>query len=128
MYPADNNANNTLRVKATSPNADPMTYPLLFMHGEMGWSVDLLRNAMPNERQRGARHREHLTLNEFYAYRAAVRDNFSAIHLSRLLFHQYLVDAFTKIEGNELTYIRTHQSQLRVESYQGLMDHIHRQA
>ena len=39
-----------------------------------------------------------------------------------------MVDAFTKIEGNELAYIRTHQSQLHVESYQGLMDHIERRA
>ena len=128
IYRADNNANNTIKIKATSPNADPMTYPLLFFHGDFGWSVDIQRNAVPNERQRGARRRTRLTLNEFYAYRVAVRDNFSTIHLSRLLFQQYLVDAFTKIEGNELSYIRTHQSQLRVESYQGLMDHIERRA
>ena len=57
-----------------------------------------------------------------------MRDNFSTIHLSRLLLQQYLVDAFTKIEGNELAYIRTHQQQLRVESYQGLMDHLGRRA
>ena len=110
MYPADANANNTLKFKATSPNADPMTYPLLFIHGEMGWSVDLQQNALPNERQRGARRRERLTLNEFYAYRVAIRDIFSSIHSSRLLFQQYLVDAFTKIEGNELSYIRTYQT------------------
>ena len=128
VYPANNNANNTIKIKATSPNADPLTYPLLFIHGEMGWSVDLQRNAIPNERQREARRRARLTLNEFYAYRAAIRDNFSPIHLSRLLFQQYLVDVFTKIEGNELIYIRTHQSELRVESYQGLMDHIGRRA
>ena len=125
---ADNNASSTVKIKATSPNADPLTYPLLFVHGEMGWSVDIQRHVIPNERQQGVRRRSRLTLNEFYAYRAAMRDTFSTIHLSRLLFQQYLVDAFTKIEGNELTYIRTHQSELRVESYQGLMDHIGRRA
>ena len=128
IYPADNNAHNTLKIKVTSPNADPMTYPLLFFHGEFGWRVDIQRNALPNERQQGARRRARLTLNEFYAYRVAVCDNFSTIHLSHLLFQQYLVDAFTKIEGSELAYIRTHQSQLHVESYQGLMDHIERRA
>ena len=128
VYPAQPNAPNTVKIKATSPNADPMTYPLLFFNGELGWNVDLQRNICANERQRDVRHRARLTLNEFYAYRIAVRDNFSAIHLSRLLFQQYLVDAFTKIEGNELAYIRTHQSLLRVESYQGLMDHIGRRA
>ena len=128
MYPADANANNTLKIKATSPNADPMTYLLLFIYGEMSWSVDLYQNALPNERQQGARRRERLTLNKFYAYRVPIRNIFSSIHSSRLLFQQYLVDAFTKIEGNELSYIKTHQSQLRMESYQGLMDHLDRRA
>ena len=58
----------------------------------------------------------------------ALRDAFSTIHRSKLLFQQYLVDAFTKIEGNELKFIRRNQAQLRVESYQGLMDHIHARA
>ena len=128
VYPAQPNAPNTVKIKATSPNADPMTYPLLFFNGELGWNVDLHRNIGANERQRDVRCRSRLTLNEFYAYRIAVRDSFSPIHLSRLLFQQYLVDAFIKIEGNELAYIRTHQSLLRVESYQGLMDHIGRRA
>ena len=128
VYPAQPNAPNTVKIKATSPNADPMTYPLLFFNGELGWNVDLQRTIGANERQQGARRRARLTLTEFYAYRIAVRDKFSSIHLSRLLFQQYLVDAFTKIEGNELAYIRTHQSLLRVESYQGLMDHIGRRA
>ena len=60
--------------------------------------------------------RTRITLNDFYAFRVAIRDNFSTIHLSRLLFQQYLVDAFSKIEGNELAYIRSHQTVLRVES------------
>ena len=105
-----------------------MTYPLLFFHGEMGWNVNIQRNVVATERQRDVRRRARLTLNEFYAFRIAVRDNFSAIHRSRLLLQQYLVDAFTKIEGNELAYIRTHQQQLHVESYQGLMDHLGRRA
>ena len=100
VYPAQPNAPNTVKIKTTSPNADPMTYPLLFFNGELGWNVDLQRNICANERQRDVRRRARLTLNEFYAYRIAVHDNFSAIRLSRLLFQHYLVDAFTKIEGN----------------------------
>ena len=102
-----------------------MTYPLLFFHGEFGWNVELRRNQQlpavgrPNQR-------ECISLNKFYAYRVSFRDSFSTIHRGKLLFQQYLVDAYTKIEGNELTYIRTHQAQLRVESYQGLVDHVHR--
>ena len=94
----------------------------------MGWNVNIQRHVVATERQRDVRRRARLTLNEFYAFRIAVRDNFSTIHRSRLLLQQYLVDAFTKIEGNELAYIRTHQQQLRVDSYQGLMDHLGRRA
>ena len=36
IYPADNNANNTVKIRATSPNAESMTYPLLFVHGDFG--------------------------------------------------------------------------------------------
>ena len=123
IYPADRGGNSTVKIKVTSQNADPMTYPVLFFHGEFGWNTEVRRNARPNARRQGNTTRTRITLNEFYAFRVAVRDNFSAIHLSRLLFQQYLVDAFTKIEGNEITYIRTHQAELCVESYQGLMDH-----
>ena len=33
--------NNTTKIKAKSLNADQMTYPLLFFHGEFGWKVEL---------------------------------------------------------------------------------------
>ena len=129
-YP--NNQRNTVKIRATSPTADPMTYPLLFFHGETGWHTEIPRNPAPGQQQlrraRPVHARERISLNEFYAFRVAVRDAFSTIHRSRLLFQQYLVDAFTKIEGNELEFIRRNQAQLRVESYQGLMDHIHARA
>ena len=72
IYPTDNNANSTVKIKAMSANADPLTYPLLFVHGEMGWSVEIQRHVIPNERQQGVRRRSRLPLNEFYAYRAAL--------------------------------------------------------
>ncbi|XP_065061666.1 uncharacterized protein LOC135688676 [Rhopilema esculentum] len=118
---------NTTKIKATSPNADPMTYSLLFFQRELGWIIELGRNQQLPAAHRPYQ-RERISLNKFYAYRIACRDGFSTIHRAKLLFQQYLVDAYTKIEGNELTYIRTHQAQPRVESYQGLVDHIHRRA
>ena len=50
--------NNTTKIKATSPNSDPMTYPLLFFNGEFGWNIDLRHNQQqpaacrPNQRER----------------------------------------------------------------------------
>ena len=41
---------------------------------------------------------------------------------------QYVVDAYVKTEATRLEFIRLHQSQLRVERYQGLMDHLQNEA
>ncbi len=66
---------------------------------------------------------------QFYSYRLAIRkptqELYSSIHLSKKLFHQYIVDSYIKIEAGRLNRIRNNQKQLRVESYQGLYDYIH---
>ena len=69
--------------------------------------------------------RNQLSMLQFYSYVIAIRDKtFSLIHQSRKLFHQYLVDAYTKIEGNRLKYLREHQNELRADLYKGLMDFV----
>eukprot|EP00112_Aurelia_sp_Birch-Aquarium-sp1_P000744 Seg10723.2 transcript_id=Seg10723.2/GoldUCD/mRNA.D3Y31 product="hypothetical protein" protein_id=Seg10723.2/GoldUCD/D3Y31 len=99
----------TIQISAISPHTDPMTYTILFSHGESGWQPGLLQtdeHGHPNPHVR-------LTLLQYYAFRITFRDAFSTIHLSGQLYHQYLVDAVTKIEGNILHWIRTHQDNLR---------------
>eukprot|EP00794_Sanderia_malayensis_P014677 gene14677-biopygen11774 len=116
-------------IKATNPTADPLNYPLLFPFGEHGWGTTISRlpsTRTVNRPDQAQRHQTRVTPSQFYTYRIQVRDNFSALHLSRLLFQQYLVDAFSKIEGNDLTYIRSNQKDLRIESYKGLMDHLYK--
>eukprot|EP00794_Sanderia_malayensis_P017148 gene17148-biopygen14755 len=118
-----------MKLYATEPTADPMTYPLLFFYGERGYNVDIRRQVMQDGRQDQHRNRRtRVSLNEFYAYRIQVRNAFSALHSASMLFQQYLVDAYTKIEGNTLNWILRNQQQLRVDSYQGLMDHLNRRA
>ena len=65
---------------------------------------------------------------QFYSYRLAVRKTFSAIHYAGKLFQQYVVDAYVKTEASRLDYIRRNQCALRVEMYQGLMDHLYFEA
>eukprot|EP00794_Sanderia_malayensis_P021398 gene21398-biopygen17176 len=117
--------------KATNPAADPLTYPLLFPFGEHDWGTAITKlpavhTQIPADQPE--RRQTRVTASQFYTYRIQVREHFSALHLSRLLFQQYLIDAFTKVEVSDLTYIRTHQKNLRVESYKGLMDHLYRRA
>ena len=106
-----------------SANCDPMIYPLLFPRGDLGWVHGALHSA-----ERRTSTRRTVTLLQFYSYRLAVRRTFSPIHFAEKLFQQYLVDAYVKTEASRLDYVKRNQTHLRVEMYQGLMDHIHTQA
>ena len=67
-----------------------------------------------------------MTLSEFYAYKLHVRPDtyFISLQYGKALFHQYIVDAYLKVEANNLNYYRTHQKELRIEKYSGLMDYV----
>jgi hypothetical protein len=67
----------------------------------------------------------NLTMLQFYSYALAFRNKtFSLLHSARKLFHQYIVDAYTKIEANRLKYLREHQNELRADLYLGLFDYV----
>ncbi len=90
-----------------SSNCDPMSYPILFPFGDEGWKIGI-----------------GCTLCEFYSYQFAIRDNFNQLLNAGKLTQQFIVDAYVKIEGNNLNFVKQQQSKLRVEQYRGLMDHI----
>ena len=101
-----------------------MVYPLLFPRGDLGWI-----HGTPHSAQFRTAKRNMVTLLQYYSYRLAIRHQpFSPIHSAKKLFQQYLVDAYVKTEASRLDYIRRNQSGLRVDRYQGLMDHVHSQA
>ena len=99
-------------------NIDPMTYPLLFPHGEKGWHCNIHKT---NSTRR-------VTRLDFAQYRMAFRESpLAALHFSRKLFQQYLVDTWVRIESERLSYIRHNQVKLRSEHYSGLMDWLERE-
>ncbi|PIC23966.1 hypothetical protein B9Z55_017476 [Caenorhabditis nigoni] len=101
----------------TDKETDPLCYPLLFVDGKYGWHVN-------QQRQNGQGGTTKMSAREFYSYYLHIRPNFSPLHHAKKLFQQFCVDVWTKIEQDRLNFIRQHQDQLRVESVQGLMDHI----
>ena len=111
------------RISYMNKHCDPMMYPILFPTGQFGWDSSQLHN--PAFRTAS---RNKLTQLQYYSYRLAVRPGFSALHRAGKLLQQYIVDAYVKTEAERLTFIQSHQSQLRVDRYQGLMDHIHNEA
>ncbi|VDK43225.1 unnamed protein product, partial [Cylicostephanus goldi] len=96
---------------------DPLTYPLLFPRGGLCWHVDLTKNP-------SGRSRTRITQREFYSNLLALRSSFNPLHHAGKLLQQFVVDAYVKIEQNRLNYMRTHQKELRIDSYRGLMDHL----
>ncbi|KAK7089794.1 hypothetical protein V1264_024238 [Littorina saxatilis] len=106
-----------------SANIDPMVYPLFFPHGELGWQCH-----MQHVPAYSTNKRTRLTTLQFYAHRLSVRQAFSPLFYGSKLFQQYIVDAYIRVETGRMNFIRNQQNHLRVEMYQGLMDHIHSQA
>uniref|UniRef100_A0A1I8H7N0 ATP-dependent DNA helicase n=1 Tax=Macrostomum lignano TaxID=282301 RepID=A0A1I8H7N0_9PLAT len=100
------------RISETHRSYDPLEYVLLFPNGEDGWHPEL---RMSNDKK--------LTPMKYYASEIMVRaGQFSVLHYGRRLFQQYLVDMCAKIEAERLLYLRTHQQDLRSETYSGLRD------
>ena len=102
------------RVSSMDPNVEPWIYPLFFPHGTRGWHRDMLRNDGKSRVSRAA----------YVKYKIAIRDDVNAIIRGRRLLKQYLVDSYVKIERNRIEYCKTHQANLRVASYKGVMDYL----
>ena len=102
-----------------SANVDPMTYPLFFPRGEMGWHRDI-----PHVAEFATGQQRRTTMLQYYTYRFAHRNVFNPILKGKKLFQQFAVDSYCKVEGERLNYLRANQRELRVEQYQGLIDYL----
>ncbi|CAF2141007.1 unnamed protein product [Rotaria magnacalcarata] len=69
--------------------------------------------------------RKKVSAMDFYAYRIMMRTGaVNHILRCRQLFHQFIVDMYTKIESERLWFIRLNQNKLRVDEYIHLRDAI----
>lgn len=101
------------RIPIISNMVDPMTYPLLFPYGDIGWSPGLkLRNG------------RNLSMCQYYGYRMATRECERTSQRGGKLWQQFIVDAYCKVEENNLNYLRYNQQKLRSESYDVLCQHL----
>lgn len=65
--------------------------------------------------------RKNISLRQWYAYRIQEMDGESHTHLhSKRLFQQFLVDAYTTIEENRLSYLRMNQKKLRSDNFDSI--------
>ncbi|XP_057428026.1 uncharacterized protein LOC130721279 isoform X1 [Lotus japonicus] len=103
----------------------PLQYPLLFPHGEKGYSEDIdfanLHNVNTDPR------RDHISLREWVVFRLFERKfECNRIFLSRRLFQQFVVDCYSMIESQRLYYYRNNQSTIRRHFLEGIEEAISR--
>ncbi|CAA2976046.1 Hypothetical predicted protein [Olea europaea subsp. europaea] len=69
--------------------------------------------------------RSHVSCREYYLCKLQIRPFGKSILLhAGILFQQYVVDMYIKIETVRLDYFRNNQKQIRAELYQGIVDSV----
>jgi ATP-dependent DNA helicase PIF1 len=64
---------------------------------------------------------EFVSAMQYYSYMLYDKAD-SYIHLFQRLFHQYIVDQYSKIEGARLNFIKHNQESLRADLYQNIKE------
>lgn len=113
------------RISELHPLYLPLQYPLLFPYGEDGYRLGISHREGDDGTDGSSRKRVKLTMREWFAYRLMDRDvEPYTILRSGKLFQQFVVDGWTMVESERLSYIRNKQTKLRAENYKSLRDSI----
>ncbi|XP_034934873.1 uncharacterized protein [Chelonus insularis] len=104
-------------ISTMNPNVEPWIYPLFYPYGSPGWHQNIMKIGENKRVSRAA----------YVKYLMSIRnDEFNVFLRGGRLFQQWLVDNYVKIEKDQMTYHKNHQAQLRVDTYQGVHDHLQR--
>ena len=96
----------------------PLHYVLLFPYGEPGWHW-----GRTLENHEGNHQNKNLSQRTFYRFRLHTRPNEpSTLFRAQKLFQQFVVDAWAVCDQNKLSWIRSHQDNIRADLYNGLTD------
>ncbi|RZC20144.1 hypothetical protein D0Y65_006827 [Glycine soja] len=80
-----------------------------------GYRTGMLHRATSTGKKRK---RNHLTMREWFAFRLQCRSNEAQTLLhSRKLFQQFVVEGYTMVESERLSFIRNNQKKLRVDKF-----------
>lgn len=113
------------RLHETHPSFIPLQYPLLFPFGEDGFKEGIpLRE---DRIQQSGRKRLNVTLREFLAFRMQERnlEHGNLVNTGRL-FQQFVVDCYTMVESQRLSFIRNNQNVIRSDVLSGLKEAVNR--
>lgn len=105
--------NHNEKICETHRSYDALQYPLLFPHGDDGYT----HSDVPVPRD------TKVSAKAFYAFHLMKRpESFNTLLKGRRLFQQYVVDMYAKMETERLKFIRREQGKLRADSYGSLRD------
>lgn len=105
-------------VSSMDPKVEPFIYPMFYPCGNYGWHRDMCRQ---NSTRR-------ITRSAYIKNLIAVREGFNPFLTGSRLFQQWIVDNYVKIEKDRLEYCRSHQRELRCDTYQNLIDYMETEA
>jgi hypothetical protein len=92
----------TREVSTLSPHCDALVYPLLFPNGDLGWDCSMKRTTGKG-----------LTQLDYYSHRLSIRNDFNPLLNAGKLTQQFIVDAYVKIEGNRLKWVKENQKKVK---------------
>ncbi len=105
---------------------DPLHYVLLFPGGDDGYTNTIKKATEKKDKKDNGDKKDcekNMSPVEFYKYRLQVRkDDENTLMRSRRLTQQYATDAYAKVEGQRLKWVRSHQKEIRADKYKGLLD------
>ena len=117
VWPRDP-ATPVLRVAERNEHVDQLTLALLFPTGVPGWH-DLLRHPKDFLTPKY----QWLTPAQFYTLRLMVRSRDAVLpHGAGMLFQQYILDAFCRMEASRMSWLRQNEDKLRSETMVGLQE------
>ncbi|XP_071739529.1 uncharacterized protein [Rutidosis leptorrhynchoides] len=108
------------RISELHPQYLGLQYPLIFAYGEDGYRTDIFHRDVDGST---SRKKKRVTMREFFAYKIQERREPSLLHNAKKLYQQFLVDAYTMVESERISYIRNNQHIMRCDSLSSLTNH-----
>ena len=114
----DDDANPFTLINSNHASYLPLHYVLLFPYGESRW-----HGGSTLDNREGNQQNKNMSQRTFYRFRLHTRRNEPAtLFRAQKLFQQFVVDAWAVCDQNKLSWIRSHQANIRADLYNGLSD------
>ncbi|XP_071699496.1 uncharacterized protein [Rutidosis leptorrhynchoides] len=113
----DSKKEGLMRISELHPQYLALQFPLLFAYAEDGYRPDIYHQDIPGITTKKPK---RVIMREFFAYKIQERSLPTLLHLTRKLYQQLLVDAYTMVESERIYYIRMNKRIQRADTFSNL--------